>query len=182
MTPREFGNLFPRLYHPFTNLAELSVESRSLYLAHYTSIAALEKIIERNEIWFSNPLFMNDQEEMRFGISEAGRILREASSGSTFIDLAGGVHNFNRITQHYNDFVRRFDELVAFDIYVFCLSKYDHETQPDGRLSMWRGYGADGHGVALVFNTSFITVVEGSLLLIGKVRYGDAKQRAEWIK
>jgi hypothetical protein len=35
---------------------------RSL-LAHYTSIPVLEAILRNNEIWLSNPLFMNDMEE-----------------------------------------------------------------------------------------------------------------------
>lgn len=35
-------------------------------LAHYTSLSTLEKILETDEIWFSNPLFMNDLEEVRF--------------------------------------------------------------------------------------------------------------------
>jgi hypothetical protein len=41
---------------------------RQPLLAHYTSLEVLEKILTNNEIWFSNPLFMNDLEEVRFGI------------------------------------------------------------------------------------------------------------------
>ena len=32
-------------------------------LAHYTSIEILERIMTTDEVWFSNPLFMNDIEE-----------------------------------------------------------------------------------------------------------------------
>ncbi len=38
---------------------------RKPLLAHYTSIQNLEKILLNNEVWFSNPLFMNDIEEHR---------------------------------------------------------------------------------------------------------------------
>jgi hypothetical protein len=31
-------------------------------LAHYTSMANLERILSTNQIWFSNPLYMNDWE------------------------------------------------------------------------------------------------------------------------
>lgn len=41
------------------------------YLAHYTTLANLEKILANNEVWFSNPLFMNDKEELRFGLNES---------------------------------------------------------------------------------------------------------------
>ena len=36
-------------------------------LAHYCSIATLEKIVSNQEVWLSNPLFANDFEELRFG-------------------------------------------------------------------------------------------------------------------
>ena len=65
---------------------------------------------------------------------------------------------------------------------MFCLSEYDWENQPDGLLSMWRGYGANGNGVALVFNTGFLNLQNDSPLWIAKVRYGSAEERAEWIK
>jgi Protein of unknown function (DUF2971) len=169
MTPIEFNNLFtPVFLEAFTNLADMPTNSRPPHLAHYTSISVLEKIISTNEMWFSNPLLMNDHEEMQFGMREGVRIVQEASAGSTFSDLAGGVDNFNHLLNHYMGFMRVFHTSVSKDVYVFCLSEYDFVNQPDGRLSMWRGYGANGTGVALVFNTNFLTTVEGSPLLIGK--------------
>jgi len=167
MTPAEFGSLFKPIYDTtFTNLVDLPVESRPSHLAHYTSIGALEKIVSSNELWFSNPLFMNDHEEMLFGIREGMRILQEASAGSPFADLAGGVDNFDKIRQQYNALVGVFDQRVSFDIYVFCLSEYDIKNEPDGRLSMWRGYGANGNGVALVFNTSFCYPNRGVTVIV----------------
>ncbi len=61
-------------------------------------------------------------------------------------------------------------------------SKYDFERYPDGKLSMWRGYGANGHGAALVFNTSFLTILPDSPLFFGKVKYGTAPERAQRIE
>jgi hypothetical protein len=42
---------------------------RKPLLAHYASITTLEAILRNNEVWLSNPLFMNDMEEVRFGIN-----------------------------------------------------------------------------------------------------------------
>ncbi len=39
-----------------------------LLLAHYTSVETVERILRDEELWFSNPLYMNDLEEMRAGI------------------------------------------------------------------------------------------------------------------
>ena len=38
-------------------------------LAHYTSVSTLEKMLLANELWLSNPLYMNDWEELRFGMN-----------------------------------------------------------------------------------------------------------------
>ena len=38
-------------------------------LAHYTSIRTLERIAQTGQIWFSNPLYMNDVDELRYGIN-----------------------------------------------------------------------------------------------------------------
>ena len=48
-------------------LEENEFYQRKPHLAHYTSLAALENILKSEELWFSNPLFMNDLEEVRFG-------------------------------------------------------------------------------------------------------------------
>src|SRR5665647_2468392 len=55
--------------------AETFPEKRPL-LAHYTFIATLESIMANDELWFSNPLFMNDFEELRFGILESAQAFR----------------------------------------------------------------------------------------------------------
>ena len=49
----------------FTNVKPL--------LAHYTTIGTFEQIVKRDEIWFSNPLYMNDIEEVRWSIKEVAR-------------------------------------------------------------------------------------------------------------
>jgi hypothetical protein len=76
---------------------------------------------------------------------------------------------------------QKFDVEHALNVYVFCLSEHDPQ-QSDGRLSMWRGYGGNGNGVALVFKTDFITFREDSPLLIAKVLYASEEERIEWLR
>lgn len=47
---------------------------------------------------------------------------------------------------------------------------------------MWRGYGSNGQGAAIVFNTQFINLVPGSPLLIVKVNYANNETRKAWVK
>ena len=72
MTDQELFDLFSPLHDDLTNMATLM--DRQPYLAHYTSLEVLEKIMQHNELWFSHPFFMNDLQEMRFGI-----VLKSAS-------------------------------------------------------------------------------------------------------
>ena len=63
-------------------------------LAHYTSITVLESILRNEQLWFSNPLFMNDTQEIRFGINE-GIALFEASEypiACTVVATGGLAH------------------------------------------------------------------------------------------
>jgi hypothetical protein len=146
-------------------------------LAHYTSIAVLEAILRNNEIWLSNPLFMNDIEEVRFGMTNGARLflaspeLESACRSKKRLDTLKLTFNY-----WYNTFAN--DHL--FDLYVLCLSEHVKEDT-DGLLSMWRGYGSNGNGAAIVFDTTKIAAREDSPLIIANVHYGTAEARINWL-
>lgn len=52
---------------------------------------------------------------------------------------------------------------------------------PDGLLSMWRGYGGNGNGAAIIFDTSKLNHVNGSPLTIHYVRYASKEERKRTI-
>jgi hypothetical protein len=182
MTEQELQRAAVALYADFTNLAEPDTPDRPLHLAHYTSLEVLEKVMTNDEVWFSNPLMMNDYQEVRFGLSEATRIVGVLKDDTTVLQALNGKENVEKVFGAFSKALQGFDINILFDVYVFCLSKYDFKEQPDGKLSMWRGYGANGQGAALVFNTSFLTVVPDSPLFFGRVRYGSANERARWLE
>ena len=70
----QIHNAFYSLWSDFQSEKNFPVE-RPL-LAHYTSIATLECILQNDEVWFSNPLNMNDFEELRFGVIESAKAFR----------------------------------------------------------------------------------------------------------
>lgn len=47
---------------------------------------------------------------------------------------------------------------------------------------MWRAYGGNGGGVAMVINTEFVTLRLESPIFIGKVKYDTDDVRREWIR
>lgn len=77
----------------------------------------------------------------------------------------------------YNDF----DANDVLDTYVFCLSHHENVEDSDGLLSMWRGYGENGGGAALVLDTSKFEVVHDNGLIIAKVFYASRDERIKWI-
>ena len=150
--------------------------ARQPLLAHYTNISTLELIIKNNELWMANPLMMNDSEELRFGMNEGLRsifdhaTLRDSPAGSTadrFVDM------YERAHSHF--------DAGALDNYLTCFCEHD-PSDNDGILSMWRGYGANGSGAAIVFDSSKITPDEQSPFIFSKVEYATRSSRQAWIK
>ena len=165
--------LFNPIFDRFAHMDRLTNDPP--LLAHYTSIRAIESILSSDEVWFSNPLFMNDLQEMRFGLNLGSRLF----SDTALLKHAGGTDERASLLQHaYSAYFQNFDNQGAFDTYVFCLSEHDGSNM-DGRLSMWRSYGQHGSGAALVFDTAKLTMVPSSPLLIAKVAYGSDEHRSE---
>lgn len=147
-------------------------------LAHYTSISTIEKIISNNELWLSNPLFMNDWEELRFGMNTGADSFR---ASRLIADACGSPAIYSSLIQAFDKIFHRFANDHAIDTYILCFSEHD-PTDADGLLSMWRGYGEIGSGAALVIDTSKINAVEDIPLSIGKVHYATQSDRISWIE
>lgn len=146
-------------------------------LAHYTSIAVMEQILKHDQIWLSNPLYMNDHEEVRFGIENASAFVRADTSV-----LSAVLRTPQRrllFLQHFEQLLGKFYEDVL-DTYVFCWCQHD-PTDNDGLLSMWRGYGSNGDGVALVMDASKLGVNEISPFSLAKVEYGTQVERLQYL-
>ncbi|WP_423065209.1 DUF2971 domain-containing protein [Devosia sp. CN2-171] len=162
-----------RLYADVTNA---SYFGNPPLLAHYTSIATLDAIVSNNELWFSNPLFMNDIEEVRGGIREGLEAYYYHEEINSALVTEVTQQQFRGLLE---DCVRNFEVNHLFDTYIFCLSEHDPADE-DGLLSMWRGYGDGGKGVALVLDGSPMKEVPGSPLIVDRVHYLSASERRAW--
>ena len=105
---------------------------------------------------------MNDVEEILFGIVHGITNVRDNDDIKRAL---GTTDRYNKFTKILDHFIGEFEEEYLIDTYVFCMSEHDPENT-DGMLSMWRGYGGNGKGAALVFDASKITMVEGSPIFI----------------
>ena len=146
-------------------------------LAHYTSINTLERIAQTGEIWFSNPLYMNDVDELRYGI----HLGLQAVRGHPALRQACTPAQYNALLDAFDEHYNRFNDDSAFDVYVFSCSEHDHAIGDDGLLSMWRGYGGDGNGVAIVFDMARLLAAPRSPLLVRQVQYLSYEQSEAWM-
>ena len=136
-------------------------------LAHYTSLQVLEEILKSNEIWLSNPLYMNDYREFSYGVQVGLELIRQS-------DVLARVFRSDEFRQQFYQQVEennlKFLSHDLPDTYVFCLSEHE-QNDFDGLLSMWRGYGGNGKGAALVFDTANVNFLDQSQLMLEKVAY-----------
>lgn len=166
-----FKRAIDSVYERFDTRNKLA---QSPLLAHYTDIRVAEAILRNGEIWFSNPLCMNDTEEVRWGV-ETARPLLENSDG-----LSNALATAERRKLFWDAYDNRefeFSTRHALDLYAFCLSEHGSEDW-DGRLTMWRAYGASGSGAAIIFRTAPI-LEDGEVenLYLAPVKYGTEDER-----
>jgi hypothetical protein len=115
-------------------VVDLGVEIRTpgdgpLLLAHYTSVETVEQILRNNEIWFSNPLYMNDLEEMRVGIFLGNQIFPQ------FAEEAGRTPDrIKTLVEAFSHYAQVFAQETALDTYIFCTCQ--HEPGENGERSM----------------------------------------------
>jgi hypothetical protein len=157
---------------------EISFPASRPLLAHYTSIQTFEQIVTKKELWFSNPLFMNDLEELNFGMNEGAKALHLNEK----IRLACGTQdNYNKLLESFDRFFNDFDSKHVLNTYILCFSEHQADDN-DGLLSMWRGYGNSGSGASLIINTAKFSDKPDSPLILGKVHYASKYEREQWIR
>ena len=147
-------------------------------LAHYTSIKNLESILRSEEIWFSHPRSMNDSSEQRFGFEKFGSIINyDYDLEQSFPSVA----MFSIFLTMFNSYCRLLDNGYFDNFYCFCLSEHNLNNE-DGLLSMWRGYGANGLGVAIVVDPKKVPRDANSNIIFNSVKYPDDVFQSEWCK
>tara|TARA_R100001086_G_scaffold171727_1_gene93933 strand:- start:28 stop:987 length:960 start_codon:yes stop_codon:yes gene_type:complete len=143
-------------------------------LVHYTRTNVIEEIIKNNEFWLSHPLLMNDYQEVREGINIA---IQELHAGD---DLWSGGKVMDWREKFYDEVLKVLNDYGndhGYDLYIGCFSYHTITECQDGLLPMWRGYGDNGGGAALVLDLNKAPLLESSPLRIDKVNYRTDEER-----
>jgi hypothetical protein len=170
----EFLAIYQKYQGLYSHIKTKDSPDEPLLLAHYTSVETVERILKNDEIWFSNPLYMNDLEELRAGIAVGSQLFSEFAQKADVKPSRVGI-----LVAAFNHYVAHLATDAAIDTYVFCLCEHNH---PDGLLSMWREYGRKGNGAALVFNTQKLNYQPFSPLHIAKVTYASPTEREKRLR
>ena len=124
-------------------------------LVHYTSFQTLNSMLSNEELWFSSADTMNDFAEVRHGKA----LIRDyvTQDGSTL------NHLFKSLLTDHGDLMKEVDsvflrqlQLDPYDTFISCWSNCDIDSRQHDNLAMWRGYAADGNGVAVVVDPTSI--------------------------
>lgn len=125
-------------------------------LSHYCDLHALQSILMKHQLWGSNIRFLNDKQEMDYGINVAKSVMEEI--------LVRGY----RGTTGPSPTKRRWQMPNIPDVYAVCFCR-----EPD-LLSQWRGYGSHSQNVSIQFDALNLAVL-GFMrsFLLQKVVYGE---------
>lgn len=148
------------------------------HLAHYTSITTAESIFKHKQLWFSNPLFMNDHQEMMWGIEHSIRLLPQNDALRRAFDSESQWESFIVKYLQRRDF---FHNAEAVDVYVACFSEIADEDT-NGLLSMWRAYASNGRGAAIVIDAGKLKHIPTSPIKLVKVQYLSDQDRLAWLE
>lgn len=118
-------------------------------LYHYTNASGFTNILKGSELWATDARFLNDAEELKYAWDEFKSTLSERAAQDS---------------QHSEAYAAQLDaiegvkaeNLDLMEIRVFTTSL----TELSDDVPQWRSYAADGHGVALGFNTESILMLK----------------------
>jgi hypothetical protein len=132
-------------------------------LAHYTHLDAFRQIVEKSTLFASNIRFLNDRQEMEYGLGEATKFL------DTTIEEDDGSKRKKAVLRAVkNKLAKSIPQAYAC---CFC--------EDSDSLGQWRGYTNNTQGVAIEFDSTELThhfdAVNSTLQ---KVIYGEGETRS----
>lgn len=148
------------------------------FLAHYTSVQTLEQILLNKQLWFAHPLSMNDRSEITYGLRSGMQLFVESKKIEQACKNSPRWETLRSALLHY---MMHYEDKYILDTYVACFSEHD-PGDTDGLLSMWRAYGANGNGAAIVFDTSKIPELDDFPIILAPVAYLEPNARNSHLK
>ena len=152
-------------------------------LVHYTSASATMSILNPRDpaIWLRSTRCMNDRQEVDGGIARIGAVMSDQSIVTRLWSALNSCHE--NISLDVSKLLDETMPTLSYATWIACLSEHLPKEDRSGRLSMWRGYGGNDTGVAIVLNKDFLRspTVEGLRVFASPAFYGENIQLRDLI-
>jgi len=149
--------------------------SGRLRLAHYTSAEAALKIIRSKRLWMRNARCMSDYSEVQHGDQLLRGFFGDVFNRQEFLSAldasvpGAGNEGFELYERSLND--------LALATYIASASEHHRSEDSHGRLSMWRAFGGNKAGVAIVLGIPWYSRASLKLsLVVSPVAYLSADE------
>ena len=155
-----------RSFHEY--LVQIPPEGQQIY--HYTDLGALSGIINGHDLWLTNSLYSNDEDESRHGYEIAHSVIKK------YLRKSKRTRPRDALMINYVEAISLLIEAnPAEGFYICCF------CDEDNLLSQWRSYGANGTGVSIAFDPMEFIHITGPDLPLGlmrlwKVFYEESQQ------
>ncbi|WP_181313874.1 DUF2971 domain-containing protein [Phreatobacter cathodiphilus] len=147
-------------------------------LVHYTSAANALNIIRNRRVWMRSIYAMNDFREIEHGFDLLNESLT-AKKDELFAALDECSVGVGKMTV---DLFNSHLPAIRRGTYVACMSEHLPEEDGLGRLSMWRAYGSQIAGTALVINADPMYIEDDIGLMSNPVQYFSQKEAKDEIE
>jgi len=134
---------------------------------HYTDVHGLLGIVESNELWASNAVFLNDQTEIQYAADITRSVLNELIPSQRNLSISGPRLMARRSITTVLDNVH--DHVQA---YVVCFCRQDD------LLSQWRGYGRGNGAYSIGFMPDRLLGRSNRQMRLVRVEYRPEVQAA----
>lgn len=119
---------------------------------HYTSAESALKIINQKRLWMRNAACMTDYREVQHGFTILLNFFRNKEKAKAFHDAVNLI-----APNAAQEAITQFDNwwkagTIQFNTFIASVSEHKTEEDFQGRLSMWRAFGATTARVGLVFS------------------------------
>ncbi len=165
--PEDIQNFIQQFIPAVTKLLKGAFEhvghsflSQNALVHQFTTISGLRGMVENRSLWSTPVGYLNDATEYRHGRDMFLALIDELRA-----DPSNG--NWNDVLLHLRTSLK---EATPNNVFVACF------TSSFDQLSQWRGYGADGYGYSVGFDTAHFVAIKPDTIVFN-VFYKEEMQK-----
>jgi len=149
MDDGEINKLADDIFYSHLRNRENELVGNNSRFAHYTTVSGALSIISDKKIWLRNTSCMNDYSEVQHGIHLMKKNFGERANEENLWVLLSQINE--SLAREVAEIFGSWEHDLMTNTYITCVCEHDKKLDEFGKLSMWRGYGAET-GVAFVIN------------------------------